>query len=864
MAQNMSVEPNMTMDPTQQMSMANQTIAPPNQTPMQPNMSTPQGDRFAPPPSVTPKAPAPVTPAKSTATAPAEQPAQTTVATPTQTSEPSRFVNAANELRTALGRDPLGAEVNAFIATGQMPEKQMEKTAPTVAETTSKTNPDGSSTTQTKDFSTPEAQEYKKQLDDSLASIDTEITYARSKFEGLMATADAGQRALMESIQKTFEVRKYEMERINTAALNTQQLLGARSGRQRYAPEMQSSILSEEERAGLVRMTEIEALELQTIAAAQQAATEQDFLLLNGMLNTFQGLRGERNELMQEMYNLSVQEEQRAQTRAKFVLGMQQYENEIVRYEMENEMMYANTVASSLVQFDEMLNITPPTAQQVQDEAERLGIDPNVLNQAVFNQIRTINEMGADEYGTYFENQQFMAQQAQRDFDNFMSTQRYNLEQQLFGLDAAKNGFIFDDTGMLVNIETNELAGVDDWAKQIASGKLKMSDVPSDMKTAVASALNTLPPDPKEIQKLQSKVDEVDALLNDKGLNDAVGSSFFARSATTGLGATLKGAATGAVVAGPLGAIAGGVIGVNNRNQARAFVGKVNSLLGEEVLNKLISSKAEGATFGALSEGELAILQVAASPIRQYGKDVDGDGMIDYFDIDEKTFKQELQKIKSEYERLLDDGKKELQNTPFTGFQDFNSRATPYDKELYKQFDQDPAFQNATTEQIIEAVNQARSFNQPLSTGKKGSDVSTIKDFTRVSTSVGTGTATGIQSGSSLWKYGFDFVLDGGKGAPVRQPFSGRVVEAGTAGGFGKSVVVELPDGTRIRSSHLNDIRVKPGQAVNSRTILGGQGNTGSTLGKTGIHVDYTMYKPDGSLYTSQEVASFFNTKALA
>lgn len=75
---------------------------------------------------------------------------------------------------------------------------------------------------------------------------------------------------------------------------------------------------------------------------------------------------------------------------------------------------------------------------------------------------------------------------------------------------------------------------------------------------------------------------------------------------------------------------------------------------------------------------------------------------------------------------------------------------------------------------------------------------------------------------------------------------------------------MQLADGRKIRSSHLDDIRVKTGDTVTSKTILGGQGNTGSTLGKTGIHVDYTMYKPDGSPYSSQEVASFFNTKALA
>lgn len=742
------------------------------------------------------------------------------------------------------GRAPTQEELNQFTqfrsAYGQPQD------TPTVQETTTTTNPDGSQTTQTEDYTTPEAQEYKKQLDDAAQSIDTEIEYARSKYRAIAENADDAQANLLRAIEAAFDVRRAEMERINKAALNTQALLGARSGRQRYAPEMQSSILSEEERAGLIRLTEIDALEFQTIAAAQQAAVEQNLAILNNEMATLAGLREEKNSLITQMYNLAVQEEARAQQKAKFTLDMQQYENEIVRYEMENQMIYADAAAASLVEFDEYFNFVMPSQAEIQQKANEIGIDPNVLSRAVFNQMQVVSKMGADEYGTYFENQQFAAQQAQRNFDNFLAQQKFALEQQMFGLDAISDGFVFDDMGNLINIGTNEPAGAENWAQLIKKGIYKPSDVPSELKQAVANELANMPPDKKELDTLQSKISEIEALFNHPGFNDAVGPNALVRSANTALGGFLR----------------GGFIGMSNVNKANSFVGKVNSLLSQEVLQKLIDSKASGATFGALSEGELAILQVAASELNQYGEDINGDGRVDYYNIDEKTFKNALQDILDDYKKLYDEGKSMFNEvTPFSGFQDFSLRGDSYAKSLYNQYDNDPDLSELTPDEIVDLVNEDLGFNQPLSMGVKGTAVSNIKDYSRVKTSVGSGIATAIQKGSPKWQYGFDIVLDGGKGAPVKVPFSGTVVEAKKAGGFGNSVVVQLADGRKIRASHLDSINVQPGQKVTPNTILGGQGNTGTVMGQTGIHVDYTMYKPDGGYYSSQEVASFFNTK---
>jgi murein DD-endopeptidase MepM/ murein hydrolase activator NlpD len=76
-------------------------------------------------------------------------------------------------------------------------------------------------------------------------------------------------------------------------------------------------------------------------------------------------------------------------------------------------------------------------------------------------------------------------------------------------------------------------------------------------------------------------------------------------------------------------------------------------------------------------------------------------------------------------------------------------------------------------------------------------------------------------------------------------------------GGFGNQVVAKYDDGVKLQFSHLKDVSVKPGDVLEPGKQLASIGNTGNTYGKTGIHVDITGYKPDGTLMTAQEVAQY-------
>lgn len=144
-----------------------------------------------------------------------------------------------------------------------------------------------------------------------------------------------------------------------------------------------------------------------------------------------------------------------------------------------------------------------------------------------------------------------------------------------------------------------------------------------------------------------------------------------------------------------------------------------------------------------------------------------------------------------------------------------------------------------------------------------------------------TGTGTITAFGSSAWKPGLDLAAP--KGSPLFSP--GKAIvrkivnghasvgpnnEAGKKqnGGFGNQVVLELADGNLMFISHLDAVNPELflGKEVNVGDVVGNMGNTGFTMGNTGVHADVTM-KPndgkyslsgkDGNLWTAKQVAEY-------
>jgi murein DD-endopeptidase MepM/ murein hydrolase activator NlpD len=293
---------------------------------------------------------------------------------------------------------------------------------------------------------------------------------------------------------------------------------------------------------------------------------------------------------------------------------------------------------------------------------------------------------------------------------------------------------------------------------------------------------------PGQIEQASDIVTLADIIESHKGKNSAVGINPFSRGKVPvplpfGLGFQIP-------------------YGADYYTGANAdFIGKVQQLADQLTLAKLIEVKGQGATFGALSDSERAVIERAATPINQW-KVTNDKGEVIGYKIDQDSFDREIERLKQEY----------------------NIKISP---------------QQSGEEDPLGIIS-----SQPFNSVGNTSASNYLKNY---------GPVTG--EGSPYWKWGLDVDLK--KGDPVYTPVSGTVVFAGNNGGFGNQVQIKTPQGNIVMLSHLDGINVKKGQTIKANDFIGKGGNTGKTIavgGGDGSHLDITVKKPDGSYYTAAEV----------
>lgn len=206
---------------------------------------------------------------------------------------------------------------------------------------------------------------------------------------------------------------------------------------------------------------------------------------------------------------------------------------------------------------------------------------------------------------------------------------------------------------------------VDGWVTNIRNNTAKLSDVPKILQSAVSTALAQAPKvNEQQILQQQTSIQDVQNLLNSPGLSTSVGPNALARAGSPyskAIGGALSGALAGGIggaAFGGLGAIPGAIGGAvvggvgaglggnfaNLTGQNAQFIGAVEQLRSNLNLEKLISAKGQGATFGALSDQELRVLANAATKLGQWAI-TDKSGKVIGYNIDEKNFKEELDTI---------------------------------------------------------------------------------------------------------------------------------------------------------------------------------------------------------------------------
>ena len=216
-----------------------------------------------------------------------------------------------------------------------------------------------------KDVTDTEVSPMNQLLMDSIEAIDTEVTSFNSLLDQQAKRFDVANQSLISSIQSIFARRKAEQIAFNKSLLAGTRVAGIRAGRQRFAPEIQQSILSAEETAGLQRLANLDAQELSLIAEANSANEDKQFALLNQKMTQIREARREKIALITQLHTLALQEEQNLRERRR-------EEREGITFERTEEQFQFESLAPAIL--SELTNDPETNDAIIEQIAKEQGI----------------------------------------------------------------------------------------------------------------------------------------------------------------------------------------------------------------------------------------------------------------------------------------------------------------------------------------------------------------------------------------------------------------------------------------------------------------------------------------------------------
>lgn len=184
-----------------------------------------------------------------------------------------------------------------------------------------------------------------------------------------------------------------------------------------------------------------------------------------------------------------------------------------------------------------------------------------------------------------------------------------------------------------------------------------------------------------------------------------------------------------------------------------------------------------------------------------------------------------------------------------------------------KEVETDPFTGNLTekSRMLLEALGMTESpENVDLVINAGVENMPTPRQSGTITTDVGQKTRT--HTGAEI-----DIVYKGGMGAPVPAFIGGEVVavkdgkeRAPGSLSFGNYVKVRDASGAVHTYAHLQNTLVKIGDLIKAGEVVGKQGNSGDTVGKTGVHVHYQINDKSGKLQNAERYVTDYKKRILA
>lgn len=146
--------------------------------------------------------------------------------------------------------------------------------------------------------------DYQKETDKLLRDRERQFDKYLSRSGGIL-------KSQVNAIKANFDQRRQQAEKVAANAKAVTGILGARTGRLRYAPEIQQGILTGQENALITTLTEIDAMELAAIAEAESAAFDRDYDTFLDKIGSLDTIKAARENTLSELEQAMKEENER-------------------------------------------------------------------------------------------------------------------------------------------------------------------------------------------------------------------------------------------------------------------------------------------------------------------------------------------------------------------------------------------------------------------------------------------------------------------------------------------------------------------------------------------------------------------------
>jgi hypothetical protein len=554
---------------------------------------------------------------------------------------------------------------------------------------------------------------------DALKESNDQIESLTRDFLSYNVDQDPDFQAQAQSITQKYSKLQDDMMKLNEQRAKSLQTLGMRYGTTQYAGGIQSSIEGEELTQANRRLSDITTQESDALSSARLAFKEGKYTDFSNQVDALQTIRNNKAEELKNYttaitkLNDKIAEDLKNEKQQAF--EREQFDFEVYKYENDAQIALEKAKADeakAIAEGRKPMVVAPGSSLYDPETGEFMGSAPE-----------------KPEKGEIIKG------------DNG----------EIFRYDPNTNE-------MTLLYKSAEDAGISEtamnWAIAIQNGSASLKDITGEGSTELKGQILSLnlPPKQEDLTKVQTKVSEIEALKNHKGMDTAVGVYGINRLAITPFA----------------------------KGQQNDFIASIDQLVGQKALDALINAKNSGATFGALSDAELTLLKNSATKLNgwarnKYGDPVKEGELTAYYEIDEKTFTAELDKFEKEYQAILDKYSSQSQD-PQQKIIDYGNK-NPVERENIKNLKQ----KGYTDEQILEYYDiPFSSESQTSLNGNAKSIASAIKQVEsggNYSAKGGSGEYGAYQFMPSTWS-GWAKTYLGNANAPMTQANQDKVAEA--------------------------------------------------------------------------------------